>query len=134
MFKVNNWNTRKRCEICSKLSIKSHTWEEGGPKTPGDIITLHMCTINDNHMIYGSSDMEYDRQNFLSFWTIFCPFMPLETWKIKIKTNEKKYWRKSFYTSVHKIMIIYYTVPEIRHVTDLIFIFHLGLFFALLPP
>ena len=23
-------------------------------KTPGDIIFLHMCTINDNHMMYGS--------------------------------------------------------------------------------
>ena len=23
-------------------------------KAPGDIITLHMCTINDNHMMYGS--------------------------------------------------------------------------------
>ena len=23
-------------------------------KTPGDIIILHMCTINDNHMMYGS--------------------------------------------------------------------------------
>ena len=29
-------------------------------------------------------------------------------------------------------MIIYCTVPEIRHVTDVIFIFHFGLFFALL--
>ena len=23
-------------------------------KTPGDIIILHKCTINENHMIYGS--------------------------------------------------------------------------------
>ena len=23
-------------------------------KMPGDIIILHMCTINDNHMMYGS--------------------------------------------------------------------------------
>ena len=23
-------------------------------KRPGDIIILHMCTINDNHMMYGS--------------------------------------------------------------------------------
>ena len=23
-------------------------------KTPGDIIILHMCAINDNHMMYGS--------------------------------------------------------------------------------
>ena len=27
-------------------------------KSSGDIITLHMCTINANHMMYGSLDME----------------------------------------------------------------------------
>ena len=40
----------------------------------------------------------------------------------------------SFYTSVPKIMIIWYIVPEIWHVTDVIVIFHFGLFFALSPP
>ena len=44
-------------------------------KTPEDII-LHMCTINDNHMIYGSWDMECDGQNLLSFWIIFGSFTP----------------------------------------------------------
>ena len=36
-------------------------------KMPGDITILHKCTINDNHVIYGSWDMKHDRQNFLSF-------------------------------------------------------------------
>ena len=36
-------------------------------KMPGDIIHLQMCTINEDHMVYGSRDMEHDRQNFLSF-------------------------------------------------------------------
>ena len=31
-------------------------------------------------------------------------------------------------------MIVYYTVPEIWHVTDVIVIFHFELFFALLAP
>ena len=31
-----------------------------------------------------SWDMECNEQNFLSFWTVFCPFTPLTTWKIKI--------------------------------------------------
>ena len=44
-------------------------------KTPEDII-LQMCTINYSHMMYGSWDMECHRQNFLSFWTSFCPFTP----------------------------------------------------------
>ena len=50
-------------------------------KTPGQ--------ANDKDMIYGSSDMEHDRQNFLSFLTIFCPSTPLTTQKIKILKNEK---------------------------------------------
>ena len=49
----------------------------------GDIIILHMCTNNDNYMMYGSWDIKRDGQNFLLFWTVFCTFTPL-TWKIKI--------------------------------------------------
>ena len=33
-------------------------------KTPGDIIIFLMHTISDNHIMYGSSDMERDRQKF----------------------------------------------------------------------
>ena len=102
-------------------------------KTPRDIIILHMCTINDNHMMYGSWDMEHDRQNFLSFWTIFCPFTPLTTQKIKILKKWKKHLEISFYICVPKIMIRC-MVPEIWCVTDVIAICHFGLFFALLPP
>ena len=57
-------------------------------KTLEDIIILQMFTINDNHMIYDFSDMECNRQIFLSFWTIFCPFTPpLTPRKIKILKN-----------------------------------------------
>ena len=59
-------------------------------KTSGDITILHICTINDDHMLYGSWDIEHNRQNFLSFWTIFCPFTPLWTQKIKILEKWKK--------------------------------------------
>ena len=40
----------------------------------GDIIILHRFNLNDYHMIYGSSDMERDRHNFLSFRTFFLSF------------------------------------------------------------
>ena len=40
-------------------------------KNPGDIIILHMCTTNYNHIMYYSWDIKHNRQNFLSFWTIF---------------------------------------------------------------
>ena len=29
-------------------------------------------------------------ENFMSFWTVFCPFTPLTTWKIKFKKKWKK--------------------------------------------
>ena len=103
-------------------------------KTPRDIIILHMCTLNDNHMMYGPRDTKCNWQNFLSFWTIFCPFTPLITQKIKILKKWKNLLKiSSFYTSVPKIIIICYTLPEMWCVTDLT-IFHFGLFFALLKP
>ena len=59
----------------------------------------------------------------------------LQPEKMKIsKTWTKHLDISSFYTIVPKIMIICYTVPEIWHLTDVIIIFHFGLFFALLPP
>ena len=100
----------------------------------GDNIILRKCTISDKHMMYGSWDIERDIQNFLLFWTIFCTFTPLTTWKIKILKRLKNVLEiSSFYTNVPKIMIICYTVPEMRCVTDVILIFYFGLFFALLP-
>ena len=96
-------------------------------KTPGDIIILHECTKN--HKIW------CDRCNcYFSFWAIFCPFTPLTAQKIKILKKWKKHLEiSSFYTSVPKIMIICYIVPEIWCMTDVIVIFHFGIFFALLP-
>ena len=65
----------------------------------------------------------------------FLPFYPTNSPKMKISKNWKKHQSiSSFYTSVPKIIIICYTVPEIWHVTHVIIIFHFGLFFALLPP
>ena len=34
------------------------------------------------NMMYGCWDMEWDRHNFLSFWAIFSPFIPITTCKI----------------------------------------------------
>ena len=47
-------------------------------KTPGDVIILHKCTKNRDHMEYCSWDMMRDRSNcYFSVWAIFCPFTPL---------------------------------------------------------
>ena len=81
---------------------------------PGDIIILRMYTINDNHVIGDSCDMECDGHIFLSSWTIFCLFTPLATQKIKISKKWKKSLEiSSFYTCVPKIKITWCMVPEI---------------------
>ena len=47
---------------------------------------LHMCTINEIHMMYGSWDMECDRQNVI--WVHFLALLPqLATCKINILKN-----------------------------------------------
>ena len=85
-----------------KQHKKSKFWKTE-KKTPRDIIILHMCTINDNHTMYGSWDMKCDGQNFLSFWTIFCTFIPLTTRKIKILKNWKKNtWRYHHFKQVYQ--------------------------------
>ena len=114
-------------------------------KTSEDLIILQMCTINDSHMMYHSRDMECNRQNFLSFWTVFCSFTPLTTRKIKIlkKWKKKAAWRYYHFTQVyHKrqsydVWFLRYQVwqcmvPEIWTVMDSIFC-HFGPFSALLP-
>ena len=47
-------------------------------KMPGNVIILENCTINNNYMMYGSSDMKRKKHIFLPFWAIFCPFTPLK--------------------------------------------------------
>ena len=72
---------------------------------------------------------------FLSFWTTFCPFTPLTTQKIEIlKKWKNRLEISSFYTSVPKIMIIFYTVPEIWHVTDVICFSFWAILLPLYPP
>ena len=105
-------------------------------KTPGDIIILHMCTKNYDEAMYGCWDMVRARYNcYFSFWAIFCPFTPLTAQKIKIFKKWKKFLEiSSFYICVPKIIIRWWTVPEISCVTDVIVFSHFGIFFTLLPP
>ena len=79
--------------------------------------------------------MERDRQIFFCHFELFLPFYPLTIQKIKILKKWKKMVGDNIiYTNVPKIMIICYTVYEIRCVRDMIFVSHFRLFFALLPP
>ena len=58
-------------------------------KMPGDIIILHKCTKNHDHMLQCSWDMACDRCNYFPFWAIFCPFT---IQKIKISKKWKNTW------------------------------------------
>ena len=63
-------------------------------KIAGDIIILHICTKNHNHMMYGSWDKDWGKQKILSFWSLFCPLtthtLPLMIPKIQILKKMKK--------------------------------------------
>ena len=96
-------------------------------KTPEDINILHMCTINDNHMMYDSWDIECDGQIFLSFWTTFCPFTPIKTQKIKICKNWKKHLK--ILSFMYDVWLVVCIVPEIWSKTDRFFCYF-GPFFC----
>ena len=81
----------------SSNNPKKQNFEKMKEKT-GDITILHNCTINDNHMMYGSWNMKRDGQKFLLFWTVFCPLTHLTTQKIKILKNWTKFLNILFYT------------------------------------
>ena len=63
---------------------KNQNFEKLKKRTPGDIIMLHKCTKNHDHMLYCSLDMVHNRFNcYFSFWAIFYPFTSLKAQKIK---------------------------------------------------
>ena len=64
-FGIYGWTLKKP---------KKSEFSKNGKKIARDIIILHTCTKNHNHMRYSSWDTE--RQNFWSFWAIFYPFNP----------------------------------------------------------
>ena len=113
-------------------NLKNQNFEKT-KKMAGDIIILHMCAENHDHKKYSSRDTERDRQDFLSFWAIFCSSTPLTTQKMKILKKRNKYlevW--SFYTCAPKTMIIWCMFLEIWSASDKKFC-RFGPFFALLP-
>ena len=61
-------------------------------KKHGNIFILQMCTINESHMMYGSWDMEYNRQNFFVILDHFFALLtPLTICKIKILKKWKNH-------------------------------------------
>ena len=95
----------------------------------GGIIILQQCTKNHDRMLQQVTDVIIF--HFGPFFALLPPYLTAQ--KIEILTKLKKTPEiSSFYTGLSKIMITCYTVPEIWYVTDIIVIFHFGLFFAIL--
>ena len=88
-------------------------------KTSGDIIILHKCTKNYDHMITVPEMRCVTDIIFIFHFGLFFALLRLyQPIKSKFKKNEKKELElSSFYTSVPKIMITWWPVPEIWCVT-----------------
>ena len=87
------WRYYHFTHVYHKWQSKSKFWKSKFWKTekvPGNVIILHMFTINDNQIMHGSLDIECNRQILLSFWTSFCPITPLTIQNIKISKKLKK--------------------------------------------
>ena len=94
--KILNFLKMKKTRTYYHFKLVYHKWQ------PYDVWLLR----------YGT------RQNIFSFWTIFCPFIPLTTQKIKILKRWKKCLEISFYTCVPYMKTIWCMVPEIWSTTD----------------
>ena len=79
---------------------------------------LHKCTKNQDHMLYFSWDMSHDICScYFSFWTILALLPPNSPKNENFKKMKKHLEMSSFYTSLPKIVIICYTIPEIWYIT-----------------
>ena len=101
-------------------------------KIPGDVIILHSCIINDNHMMYGSWDIKRDGQNFiLDHFLLFYPSNNL-----KNQNFEKLKKTSGYIIILHRCTIndnhMMYGPWDIKW-TDKIFVI-LHLFCPFIPP
>ena len=98
-------------------------------KLPGDIIILHICTKNHDHMQFCSWDMARDRCIYFFHFGLFLtllfpqpkpsnPFNSPKNQNFKRKKKLRCLEISSFYTFVPKIIISLSTVPEIWCATD----------------
>ena len=109
--------------------IISKKWKQ----MPGDIIILHMSTINQDHMLYGSWDVKCKGKSFMSFCT-FLLFDP--------SNNPKNQNSEKIKTTSGDIIILHLCTTNDNHIMygswdikhDKQDFCHFGLFFALLPP
>ena len=61
----------------------------------------HFTQVYHKWQSYDAWFLRYWARETGSFWTIFCPYTPLTTQKIRILKSEKKAWRYCHFTNVH---------------------------------
>ena len=72
-------------------------------KTPRDIIILHMCTINYNHMMYGSWDiLSATDRIFCNFGQFFAHLPPKNPKSQHFEKMKKNAWRYYHFTQVYQ--------------------------------
>ena len=97
-MEFNRQNLFSFWTIFCPFTEKSKFWN----KKPGDIISLHLCTTNDNHMMYGSLDIRCNKQSFL--WTIICLLWhppPKKTKALKNQDFDKMKQKKNSWGYYH---------------------------------
>ena len=112
--------------IDPKIKIWKKMW-----KTPDNIILLHMCTINQDHMMYSSWDIEHHRQNCrvqinISWFRIYEPFFNFHDanfptrQKITIpKYNAVSYSQRNFFSAAIKNKFQYARCRKIAYMHTL---------------
>ena len=79
------WKAKGRIFLSFSVSFLSF-WKieisKKQKKMPGDIIILHNCPKNYDHMLHCFWDTFHFISFYSSFWAIFCPFTPLKTKQI----------------------------------------------------
>ena len=100
------WGATDICHFGPCFTLLPNYWPwklkfgQNGKKTLEILSFLHLCTINENHMMYGSWDVVAQRTEFFVILGHFLPFDPhLTTRKIKILIL--KAWRCYHFTLVY---------------------------------
>ena len=93
-------------QVIAQLKMKKKWMNEKMKKwkkyleVSGDVIILHICTKNHNHIMYGSWDIRHDRQSFFVILGYFLLFYPNRLKNQFIK-NEKNTWRYHLFTLIY---------------------------------
>ena len=108
---------------------KNQNFEKMKKKITGDIIILQLCTTNENHMMYGSRDMNCSRHFFChlgNFLPVYANSNPENQNFCKTENNS---WRQVYKKSwSYAILFLRYGMPQM-----VIVISDFGLVFAILP-